>query len=281
MSRREQRLALIFVAPVFGAIALIALVPLAGTFWEALHQHDLRLPWLGRPLVGFDNFAEAFSDPRFLAALGRTAAFAAVSVTLELTLGVALAVVLHARFRGRGAARAAVLMPWAIPTVVGALVWRFLFERYAGAEWLTHPIGAWLPIVLADAWKTTPFVALLVLAGLQQIDPALDEAAQMDGAGPWQRFRAITWPLLRPAVLVALVFRTLDALRVFDTIYVLTGGGPGTSTEPISLYAFIVLMQRLRFGYGSALSILVFVITFGFALAYIRLVGRRALEGAR
>lgn len=277
---REQRLAALFIAPAFTVLAAVALVPLTAAAWEALHLHDLRLPWLGRPFVGLANFAEAFSDARFLAALARTAIFAAVSVALELALGVALALVLHARYPGRGLVRAAVLLPWAIPTVVGALVWRFLFEQYLGAAWLTDPIGAWLPIVLADAWKTTPFVALLVLAGLQQVDPALDEAARIDGAGAWQRFWWITWPLLRPAVLVAVVFRALDALRVFDAVYVMTGGGPGTATEPISLYAFIVLMQRLRFGYGSALAVLVFAATFIFALLYIRLVGRRALESA-
>jgi ABC-type sugar transport system permease subunit len=135
-----------------------------------------------------------------------------------------------------------------------------------------------VPIVLADVWKTTPFVALLVLAGLQGIDPALHEAARLDGASAWRRFVHITLPLLRPALVVALVFRTLDAFRVFDLVFVLTGGGPGTSTEVISLYAFTSLLQHLRFGYGSALSVMIFAFGFSLALVFVRALGTSARE---
>jgi ABC-type sugar transport system permease subunit len=137
-----------------------------------------------------------------------------------------------------------------------------------------HPLAAWVPIGAADVWKTTPFVAILLLAGLQTIDPALHEAARMDGAGAGRRFITITMPLLTPALVVAAAFRMLDALRLFDVAFVLTGGGPGTATESLSLYAFIALMQRLRFGYGSALSVIVFLLTFGFALVWVRALGR-------
>jgi len=133
-------------------------------------------------------------------------------------------------------------------------------------------------VVLADAWKMTPFVALLLLAGLESIDPALYDAARMDGASDWRQFREITLPLLRPALLVAVLFRALDAFRVFDVIYVLTGGGPGTATEPISLYTFNTLLQHLRFGYGAALSMIIFAATFALALLYIRFAGRTLLE---
>src|SRR5690606_31924098 len=129
-----------------------------------------------------------------------------------------------------------------------------------------HPLAAWVPIGLADIWKTTPFVAILLLAGLQTIDRELYEAAQIDRAGPVRQFVSITLPLLVPALIVAGAFRALDALRLFDLSFVMTGGGPGTATEPLSLYAFVALMQRLRFGYGSALSITVFLLTFAFAL---------------
>jgi ABC-type sugar transport system permease subunit len=173
--------------------------------------------------------------------------------------------------------RVVVLMSWAVPTVVAALVWRFLFEG-ADFAWFAHPVAAWVPIVLADAWKMTPFVALLLLAGLESIDPALYDAARIDGAGPWRQFREITLPLLRPALLVAVLFRALDGFRVFDVIYVLTGGGPGTATEPVSLYTFNTLLQHLRFGYGSALSVLIFLTTFALALLYIWLAGRTLLE---
>ncbi len=289
----EARLGLWLVLPAIGVIALIAVFPLAGTVWESLHHHDLRMPWLGRPFVGLANYAEAARDARFWSAMVHTAFFAAVTVAAELALGTALALAMNRSFRGRGLVRTFVLLPWAIPTVVVALVWRFMFETQSGIvnaallnigvssepiAWLVEPIGAWVPILLGDIWKTTPFVALLLLAGLQNIDPALYEAARMDGAKPWRQFVEVTLPLLRPALLVALIFRTLDAFRVFDLIYVLTGGGPGAATEPISLYAFAELMQNLRFGYGSALSIIVFAVTFTLALVYIRLLGRSLTE---
>jgi ABC-type sugar transport system permease subunit len=169
-----------------------------------------------------------------------------------------------------------VLLPWALPTVVAALVWRFMFESQGIGgilydDWLSRPFAAWVPIVLGDVWKSTPFVALLLLAGLQGIDASLYEAARMDGAGRWRRFTEITLPRLMPAITVALVFRTLDAFRVFDLVYVLTAGGPGTATEVISLYAFTTLLQDLRFGYGSTLSIVTFLLTFALALVYVRL----------
>lgn len=293
---REARLAWLFVLPATSVMVLVILAPLLWTFWESLHLHDLRLPWLGRPFGGAANYVEALGDPRFRAAMVRTFGFAAITVAIEVTLGLVLALAMHRVTRGRAAVRVAVLLPWAIPTVVAALLWRFMFESEAGlasaalawiglAEpgfvWFIHTKAAWVPIILADVWKMTPFVALLLLAGLNSIDVALYEAAQIDGAGPWRQFTEITLPLVMPALAVAVLFRTLDAFRVFDLIYVLTGGGPGTSTEPVSLYTFSVLLQHLRFGYGSALSIIVFVVSFVFALLYIRVVARSLTGGAR
>lgn len=274
--RQESHLAALLIAPAAGLIVVIALLPIAATMSEALHGHDLRLPWLGRPFVGFANFVEAAGDPRFLEAVVHTVLFALVSVPLELALGLALALVMHRAVRGLGAVRVTALLPWTVPTVVAALIWRFMFEAYATTsfDWFVHPLAAWVPIVAADVWKTTPFVAILLLAGLQTIDPTLDEAARIDGAGPLRRFMTITLPLLGPSLVVATAFRALDALRLFDLVYVITGGGPGTATEPLSLYAFVVLMQRLRFGYGAALSMTVFLLTFAFALIWIRTMGR-------
>jgi ABC-type sugar transport system permease subunit len=281
---REARLAWLLVAPALLVLASVALAPLAATIWESLHRHDLRMPWLGRPWVGVSNYTAALADPRLREALGHTALFTGVSVTLELAFGLALAIAIDTLRRGRALATIVVLLPWALPTVVAALLWQFMFDSQSGIintilprrEWLSDPILAWVPIVLGDAWKSTPFVALLLLAGLQGIDPALYEAARLDGAGAWRRFRAITLPLLKPAILVALVFRTLDAFRVFDLVYVLTGGGPGTATEVVSLYAFTTLFQDLRFGYGSALSVIAFALTFALALLYIRLLSPAA-----
>ena len=295
IERQEARVAWALVLPAVLTILLVALFPLAWTVWESLHLHDLRMPWLGKPFVGIDNYVEAFRDPRFWAALGHTAFFALTSVGLELIIGLWLALALNRAFRGRGLVRAAVLVPWAIPTVVSALLWRFMFEGQTGivnsvlvgigvlkepVVWFIQPTGAWVPVILADVWKTTPFVALLLLAGLQNIDASLYEAARIDGASVWRQFRHVTLPLLKPAILVALIFRTLDAFRVFDLIYALTGGGPGTSTEPIALYTFNALLQNLQFGYGSALSVIVFLITFSLAIVYIKLLGAE-LTGAK
>jgi ABC-type sugar transport system permease subunit len=273
---REARTAWLFIAPALAAIALVALFPIAWTIWESLHLHDLRMPWRGRPFIGLDNYAEIVRDGRFWGALAHTVMFTLTVVALEIVLGLALALLLDRPMRGRGALRVAALLPWAIPTVVVALVWRFMFETQA-AEWFVDPPAAWVPIIAADVWRMTPFVAVLLLAGLQQIDSAIYEAARMDGAGAWRQFREITLPLLRPALVVAVLFRALDAFRVFDLIFVMTGGGPGTATEPLSVYAFSALLGNLRFGFGSALSIIVFAIAFAGALLWIRLVGSSAL----
>jgi ABC-type sugar transport system permease subunit len=294
LEQREARLAWWLMAPAVGTILLVALFPLAWTLWESVHLHDLRMPWLGRPFVGAGNYREALSDPRFWSALAHTGFFTGITVTLELGLGLILALAMNRATRGRTLIRAAVLVPWAIPTVVSALLWRFIFDDQAGVVnavlsgvgltrepivWFIHSDLAWVPVIVSDVWKTTPFVALLLLAGLQNIDAGLYEAARIDGASAWQQFRHVTLPLLKPAILVALVFRTLDSFRVFDLIYVLTGGGPGTSTEPIALYTFNSLLQNLRFGYGSALSVITFVGSFVLAIGYLRLLGRDLTEG--
>ena len=284
--RDEARLGWALALPALSTIALVAVFPILWTFWESLHLHDLRMPWLGRPFVGAANYAEAFADPRFRSALDHTAVFVSAAVTLELGAGLLVALALDRVSRGRGMVRMAVLLPWAIPTVVAALIWRFMFESPAGLAsaalarlgatpptWFADPLAAWVPLVLADVWKTTPFVALLLLAGLQNIDKALYEAADVDGAGRWRQFTEITLPLLMPALLVAFLFRAPDAFRVFDVVYVMTGGGPGTATEPVALYTFTTLLQNLRFGYGSALSVIVFMVAFLFALGIIRVLG--------
>lgn len=292
----EHRLAWTLMAPALALVLCVAIAPLGWTAWESLHRHDLRMPWLGRPLVGLANYAELARDERFWRALGHTALFATVTVSAELALGLVLALAMHRARRARGLVRAVILVPWAIPTVVAGLLWRFIFDSQTGianallvgAGVLDHPIvwfvraaTAWVPVMLADVWKSTPFVALLLLAGLQNIDRVLYEAAAVDGAGSWRQLRHVTLPLLQPAILVALVFRTLDAFRVFDLVYVLTDGGPGTSTEPVALYTFTTLLQNLRFGYASALSVVVFLVSFALALLSIRGLGAELTRGRR
>lgn len=286
--RQQRRLAWLLLSPALLVIFGIALFPVGWTVWESLHRHDLQMPWLGKPFVGLDNYGQLLRDARFWSALGHTGFFTASTVTLELLFGLVLALAMDRAFRWRGLFRAAILIPWALPTVVAGLLWRFLFEARWGMVnlvltraaiieepivWLIGPHTAWIPVILADVWKTTPFVALVLLAGLQIIPRELYEAAAVDGAGPLRRLWRITLPLLRPAILVALIFRTLDAFRVFDLIYVLTGGGPGTATEPLALYAFNSLFQNLRFGFGSALAVVIFAVTFTLALLYVRFLG--------
>jgi ABC-type sugar transport system permease subunit len=288
---REEALGWVLVSPALAVIGLVAIFPILWTMWESLHLHDLRMPWLGRPLVGSANYVEAMADSRFWGALGHSAVFVTATVTLELGGGLALALAIDGASRGRALIRTAVLLPWAIPTVVAALVWRFIFESPAGLAsallarlgaapptWFADPVAAWVPLVAADVWKTTPFVALLLLAGLQSIDRSLYEAAEVDGAGPWRQLVDITLPLLRPALFVAFLFRALDAFRAFDVVYVMTGGGPGTATEPIALYTFSALLRNLRFGYGSALSVIVFAAAFAAALASVRVLAGSAFQ---
>jgi multiple sugar transport system substrate-binding protein len=262
----EERTGWALIAPAALVITAIALLPLVWTAWESLHAHDLRMPERGRPFVGDAHYRDLLGDPRFWAAIGHTAWFTVVTVLLELVLGLALALVLQ-RVR---LSRAIAILPYALPTVVVALLWRYLFEP---GGWLLEPIDAWVPLILADVWKTTPFVAILLLAGLQNIDPRLYDAARTDGASSWQQLLHITIPLLKPTILVVLIFRSLDAFRVFDLVYVLTGGGPGTATEPISLLAFDTLLRDLRFGRGAAIAVVIFAITAGLAVLYARLLG--------
>jgi multiple sugar transport system permease protein len=289
--RHEARLGWALAFPALGIITLVALFPIVWTLWESVHLHDLQMPWLGRPFIGAANYVAALSDARLWSALGHTAMFVAITVSLELAAGLVLALALARGFRARELVRTAILLPWAIPTAVVALVWRFMFESPSGLAsavvarvgliaptWFADAVAAWIPLVLADVWKTTPFVALLLLAGLQNIDRSLYEAADVDGAGSWRQFVEITLPLLKPALLVALLFRTLDAFRVFDVVYVMTGGGPGTATESIALYAFSTLLQHLRFGLGSAMSVIIFLVAFVFALVSIRLFGVNAVQ---
>jgi multiple sugar transport system permease protein len=199
---------------------------------------------------------------------------------LELLLGLAIALLLERPLRLKGIIRAVVLIPWAIPTVVSARMWEWIFNTDFGIlnylaghriNWLGSPALAMHAAILVDAWKTTPFVAILLMAGLQAIPRDLYLAARIDGAESWAIFRKITLPLLRPVILVVLIFRTLDAFRVFDAVYVLTGGGPANTTETLSIYAYRVLFQTLQFGYGSALAVMIFLCTGLISAGYVRL----------
>ena len=280
----ERRLAALLLSPAMVVILLVAAYPIGYAIWLSLTEYSLRVPGLWR-FVGFDNYSEAFGSSEFWDAVKTTFLFTVISVTLELAIGLAMALAMHAAFKGRGLLRTVVLVPWAVLTVVSAITWKTLFEPNLGlvptilnkvgiAEnvvWLGQSGYALAVMILADVWKTAPFMALLLLAGLQVIPDDVYDAAKVDGATTWQRFRRITLPLLTPAILVALIFRTLDALRIFDLPFVLTGGTNGTST--LSLIAQKELTTNNLIGYGSALSVLTFVIVMAVSFVYIKSVG--------
>ncbi|NOK34690.1 sugar ABC transporter permease [Corallococcus exercitus] len=284
---RERRQAYLLVAPAVLVLTVVALYPVLAAVWLSLHRFILVFG--ERRFTGVENYVYLVGDVRFWSALGNTAYFTAVAVTVELLLAVPLALLLNRAFPGRGLLRASVLVPWAIPTVVSARLWAWMFNpdyglinrMLGGAEvnWLGAPGYALHAAILVDVWKTTPFVALLVLAGLQGIPEDLYKAARVDGASGWRQFRSITLPLLKPALLLAVLFRSLDAFRVFDAIYVLTEGGPANTTETLSIYAYKTLMRSGDFGYGSALSVATFLCVVLLAVVWLRWLGRE--EGRR
>jgi len=264
-------------APAAAILAGVAMMPVLAAVWLSLHRSIL--VFHEERFIGLGNFRFLLADARFWSALGTTAYFTVVAVAVELVLGLPVALLLH---RGKGWLRAAVLLPWAIPTAVSARMWAWLFNADYGLlhrlapsiDWLGSPRTALHAAVLVDVWKTTPFVALILLAGLQSIPEDVYEAARVDGAGRPRIFLFVTLPLLRPAVLLGLLFRSLDAFRVFDAIYVLTEGGPANATETLSIYAYKTLMRSGDFGYGSALSVATFVCVVLLALPFARALGR-------
>lgn len=238
--------------------------------------------------IGLEHYRYFLTDRRMWDSLANTTLFSVFSVSIELVLGLMIALLINQPFKGRGLARAAILIPWATPTAISGMIWSYMYDGQSGifAKWLTDlgiisdmgmlmstKAGALFAVIFADVWKTTPFIALLLFAGLQTIPDSLYEAAQVDGATKWQRFFRITLPMLKSTILVALLFRTLDAFRVFDLIYVLTGGGPANSTESISIYAYKTMFAQLNFGAGSALSVIVFLCIAIICMIYVKILG--------
>ena len=282
--RRRERFAWMLVAPSIIVVALVAFYPLYETFRLSLTNARLGSVREVR-YVGFDNYERILTDSDFIDALWRTIGFTISSVVLETVLGMGIALVIHSNFKGRGAIRTSMLIPWAIPTVVSALMWQWMFNDAFGiindflvnkvhlldekVAFLARPGTAFMAMVAIDVWKTTPFMALLLLAGLQIIPGDVYEASTVDGASKWQQFWQITLPLVRPALLVALIFRTMDAFRIFDLPYVLTDASPETTT--IAVYARQTLIQFQRLGAGSAASVIIFVMVGLLVFLYTRL----------
>jgi multiple sugar transport system permease protein len=275
-ARAERRLAWWLCAPAVAAMLAVTAFPILYAFWLSLFRYDLRFPG-ERRFVGLSNYASVLGSEVWWQALANTLIITVGSVAVELVLGFALALLMHRAVFGRGFVRASILVPYAIITVVAALAWRFAFDPATGfvnallgldRTWLTERGSAMFVIIFAEIWKTTPFMALLLLAGLTLVPQDLLHAARMDGAGAPQRFWRVTLPLMKPAVLVALLFRTLDAFRVFDTVFVLTRGA--LDTETVAIVGYNTLISRLNLGLGSAVSVLIFVCVLAIAWLYIK-----------
>jgi len=286
--RQQHRLAALLVAPALAMLGLFTFYPVLGSLWLSLHGSVASLPVRGEPFVGLGNYRELAAIPVFWRSLGTTLIFVAVSTALETVLGLGVALCLHAAYRGRGWVRAAVLVPWAVPTVVASQMWRFLLnDRYgpvsyylfAGSTPLADPLGALAAIIGADVWKTTPFAALILLAGLQTIPSELEEAAAVDGAGRIARFLRVTLPLLRPALLVVILFRTIDAFRVFDLAFVMTEGGPADATDVLQYFGYRRAFSEGLMGSGAAVSTIVFLLSFAVSVVYVRVVGSDLWSG--
>src|SRR4051794_13056673 len=293
--RADARLGLLLAAPAIATILLIAVIPLAGAIWDSLFRLSLRFENAPRPFVGLDNYVSVLTDDAWYNALSVTGIVAGVSVAVELVLGMIIALLVNRSFRGLGIVRASVLVPWALTTVVSAKMWAWIYDgRYGIANDLLMKVGLIdQPIIFlvrpevtiwamigAEIWKTTPFMALILLAGLQLIPHELFEAAALDGASRWQAFWRVTLPLLKPTILVALLFRTIDAVRMFDLPRVLTNGGPGKSTETVVLYTYNTFFTSLNFGYGSTLAVMIFLIVVLVSFIYIKVLGAPT-QGAR
>ena len=286
---RERIFAISLIIPCLLFVTIFAFYPILYSFYLSLHKIILGVPSIGQPFVGLENYRDLLHDDIALHSLINTLLFVFISTFLEILLGLIIALIINRQFRGRGMVRAAILVPWAIPTVVSSQMWRFIFNDNYGLlnyilfgsdtsryiAWLANPVYAFAAIIVADVWKTSSFAALLILAGLQMIPDELYEAARIDGASPWQQFRRITLPLIRPAILIALLFRTMDAFRVFDLVFVMTQGGPADSTNVLQFYGYKKIFAEGLMGYGSTISVLVFLMSFIISMLYIRVIGGR------
>jgi multiple sugar transport system permease protein len=286
-ARSERRLGWMLCAPAVIAMLLVTAYPIGYAIVLSVQDLDLRFPEEGG-FAGLSNYDAVLTSSLWWTDVFNTLFITVISVSVELALGMAIALVMHRAIFGRGVIRTSVLIPYGIVTVVAAFSWQFAFAPDTGfvnnlpfiaddKAWFGDRFSSFAVIIMAEVWKTTPFMALLLLAGLTTIDDGLYEAAKVDGANAWQRFVRITLPLMKPAILVALLFRTLDAFRVFDTIFIMTRGAQ--DTESVSILGFNQLISRLNLGLGSAVSVLIFISVLIIAFIFIRGFGVRMQEG--
>jgi multiple sugar transport system permease protein len=274
LARREQLLGWAMLTPAFLMLALIVVYPVATLLTTSLYRVDQGTPIASAPFVGFENYVDAFNDARFWTSSRNTLIYVLVSVPGALVVGLGLALLANRPMRVKWPARLGLLLPWALPVVFVGLIFRWFFDSqqgivndvlvrlgFAAPYWLSSTGLAMVAICIALVWKTSSFVALVLLAGLQTIPREFYEAAEVDGATRWQQFTRITLPMLRPAIVVALIFRTITAIQTFDIPYAMTGGGPGDSTETLAMYIQKTTIDFLDFGYGSALATIMFVVS--------------------
>ena len=289
---QDRRLGYGLIAPAIVLLLAITAYPLVYNIWNSFHYADPDIPFINGKLAGLADFRRMFATgSAFMPALVHTVVFTVVSVVVEVGIGLALALALNKPFRGRGLVRAAVFIPWAVPTVVSAEVWKEMFDPQQGfvdyalkllhlpgatTTWLANTDTSWVALFVADAWKNTPFVAIILIGGLQVIPAEIYEAAKIDGASPWRQFRRLTLPLLKPALMVALIFRTLSAFLVFDVVYIMSNGGPGTSTETLAYLDFNAFHVDNDYGFGGAISLVLIVLCLLIAAAYTRIFRERA-----
>jgi len=289
----ERALGALLLTPAALLLLLIVVYPIATLFWNSLHSVDQANPQAGEMFVGIDNYARAFADDRFWSSTLHTVLYIVVTVPGSLLVGLGLALLANKPFKVKWPVRLGLLLPWALPLVFAGLIFRWFFEYRTGVvnnwlmafgmeppQWLSDPTLAFWAICIAIIWKASSFMALMLLAGLQTIPKSLYEAAEVDGASNWQQFWEITLPMLRPAIFVALIFRTITAVQTFDIPFAMTGGGPGDATETLAMYIHKTTLDFLDFGYGSALAALMFVISMVATSGYLRYTRRSSGRNA-
>jgi multiple sugar transport system permease protein/N,N'-diacetylchitobiose transport system permease protein len=289
---RQGRLAFWLLLPAAVAVFGVIIYPIFRTVLVSLFQVNSALATV-TPFVGLGNYAQALSEPQFWDSLGRTLYFTVVSTALELIVGLGVALLLNAKLKARWLFRTIVVIPWAIPTIVNAAMWKGIYNAQYGAlnalltqlgilheykAWLGEPFTALNAVIIADAWKTIPLVAFFILAGLTAIPGELYEAARVDRAGPWRIFRSIMLPLLVPSISIVLVLRTVEAFKVFDIIYAMTGGGPVNGTSTIAFFAYTRAFSDQNFGIGSALSVLIVIVILILTSIYLRLLRKSEMS---
>lgn len=283
MNKRRKRIGYLFLLPAILLVITLVLYPVIKTIYISFFEYRVQTMALGTKFVGLENYKKILADEHFIESFKWTAEFTVISVTIELIIGMALALIMNKKIFGQGLIRTTVLIPWAIPTIVSGLMWAYMFGQngiinaklYAFGiisqyiPWLTEEITAKTAIIIADVWKTTPYMSLLLLAGLQNVPKNLYEAASIDGAGKLQQFIRVTLPLIKPSMMVAILFRVVAALRIYDLIAAMTSGGPAGTTESLSIYAISTYFTYGNIGYGAALSVAMLILSLIISLIFV------------